>query len=81
MKTYQEINAETIDRWIENGWEWGKPITHETYINAQKAGAGEIMVSPEAEKEARSFAETFISEGREKLLEEYTCKSPIASVF
>lgn len=25
-KNYQDINAETIDRWIEEGWEWGKPI-------------------------------------------------------
>ena len=31
--------------------------------------AGEIFVSTENEKEARSFADTFISEGREKLLE------------
>ena len=21
-KNYQDINAETIDRWIEEGWEW-----------------------------------------------------------
>lgn len=45
MKTYQEINAETIDRWIENGWEWGKPITHETYINAQK-GIWKLHMTP-----------------------------------
>ena len=25
---YQEINARTIDRWIEEGWEWGKAIDH-----------------------------------------------------
>ena len=28
---YQDINAETIDKWIREGWEWGKPISHETY--------------------------------------------------
>lgn len=22
MKTYQDINKETIDRWVEEGWEW-----------------------------------------------------------
>ena len=31
---YQDINAATIDRWIEQGWEWGKPIDHETYLRA-----------------------------------------------
>ena len=32
---YQDINARTIDRWIEEGWEWGNPITHEEYVKAQ----------------------------------------------
>ena len=31
---YQDINATTIDRWIEEGWEWGIPITHDTYLKA-----------------------------------------------
>ena len=35
---YTDINAETIDRWVEEGWEWGVPIDHETY---QKALLGE----------------------------------------
>ena len=34
QKKYQDINAETIDRWIEGGWEWGKPISHEVYEKA-----------------------------------------------
>ncbi len=33
-------------------------------------GAGEIFVAPTSDKEARSFAETFFSQGREKMLEE-----------
>lgn len=37
--------------------------------------AGEIFVATANEKEARSFAETFISQGREKLLEETKSKS------
>ena len=32
---YQDINADTIDRWIEGGWEWGRPIDHETFVRAQ----------------------------------------------
>ena len=31
---YQDINAQIIDEWIENGWELGKPISHETYEKA-----------------------------------------------
>ena len=31
---YTDINAETIDRWIEEGWEWGKPISHAEYVKA-----------------------------------------------
>ena len=44
-KSYQEINAETIDRWIEEGWEWGKPISHETYLNA-KNGDWNVLLTP-----------------------------------
>ncbi|MGZ1239595.1 hypothetical protein ACXO6D_07360 [Lactobacillus delbrueckii subsp. bulgaricus] len=28
---YQDINAETIDRWVKEGWEWGKAIDHDTF--------------------------------------------------
>lgn len=42
---YQDINAETIDRWIRDGWEWGKPVTHEQYI-AAKAGKWDIYLTP-----------------------------------
>ena len=31
---YQDINAETIDRWVDNGWQWGTPISHEEYVRA-----------------------------------------------
>lgn len=31
---YQDINAATIDRWVEEGWEWGQPISHEEYVKA-----------------------------------------------
>lgn len=35
MKSYQEINKETIDKWVEEGWEWGKVVSHEDYIRAK----------------------------------------------
>ena len=31
---YQDINARTIDSWVRAGWEWGRPIDHETYLAA-----------------------------------------------
>ncbi len=31
---YTEINAKTIDRWIEKGWEWGVPISHKKFMDA-----------------------------------------------
>ena len=43
--SYQDINAATIDKWIEAGWEWGKPISHETYKNA-KNGLWEVLLTP-----------------------------------
>ena len=42
---YQDINAATIDRWIEEGWEWGVPITHEQFINA-KNGKWDVGLTP-----------------------------------
>lgn len=42
---YQDINAATIDRWVEEGWEWGKPISHETYENA-KNGTWDVLLTP-----------------------------------
>ena len=31
---YQEQNAQAIDRWVEAGWEWGRPVSHEIYLRA-----------------------------------------------
>ena len=33
---YQDVNAKVIDSWCEDGWEWGRPITHEEYIKVKK---------------------------------------------
>lgn len=45
MNKYQDINAETIDRWIEDGWEWGVPIDTETYRRALK-GDWQVVLTP-----------------------------------
>ena len=45
MKNYQDINAETIDRWIEEGWTWGMPISHETFLDARN-GKWDVQLTP-----------------------------------
>jgi len=42
---YTEINAKTIDSWIENGWEYGIPISHEDYVNAVN-GEWNVFLTP-----------------------------------
>lgn len=32
---YTDINSRTIDSWIANNWEWGRPISHEAFVRAQ----------------------------------------------
>lgn len=42
---YQDINSQVIDRWVEEGWEWGVPISHEEYENA-KNGDWNVVLTP-----------------------------------
>ena len=42
---YQDINAQVIDRWVEEGWEWGIPISHEEYMAAQE-GHWDVVLTP-----------------------------------
>ncbi|WP_125605663.1 class I SAM-dependent methyltransferase [Lapidilactobacillus bayanensis] len=44
-QNYTALNAETIDHWVEDGWEWGAPITHENFVAAQK-GNREMVLTP-----------------------------------
>lgn len=45
MERYQDINKETIDRWIAEGWEWGIPISHEEFEQA-KQGIWDVLLTP-----------------------------------
>ncbi len=45
MKAYQDINKEVIDRWIEEGWEWGTPISHQAFLDA-KEGKWDVLLTP-----------------------------------
>lgn len=42
---YQDINAQTIDGWVAEGWGWSKPIDHATYERAC-AGDWRILLTP-----------------------------------
>lgn len=44
-KSYQQLNSETIDRWVKEGWEWGTPIDQETYLKA-KQGEWQVVLTP-----------------------------------
>lgn len=39
---YTAENARVIDRWVLNGWEWGKAISHEEYIE----GKWNVLLTP-----------------------------------
>ncbi|WP_230399101.1 class I SAM-dependent methyltransferase [Novisyntrophococcus fermenticellae] len=42
---YQEINSKVIDRWVKDGWEWGKPISHDIYEDAKK-DIWDVLLTP-----------------------------------
>lgn len=43
---YQDINAQTMDRWIEEGWTWGIPVSHEAYEKATQ-GTWDVLLTPQ----------------------------------
>lgn len=42
---YTDINAKTVDSWVQNGWKWGRPISHETFEKA-KNGEWGVYLTP-----------------------------------
>ena len=42
---YTEVNAQTIDRWVRDGWEWGVPISRQAYLDAL-AGNWDVVLTP-----------------------------------
>jgi SAM-dependent methyltransferase len=45
MNNYTDINARTIDKWADDGWEWGVPIAHEQFVQAQ-GGDWSVVLTP-----------------------------------
>ncbi len=44
-REYTQMNAETIDRWVAEGWEWGVPISHEIYEKALRGDWSVLLTS------------------------------------
>lgn len=44
-QNFTDINAATIDSWVDGGWEYGQPISHEEFLRA-KQGDWNIFLSP-----------------------------------
>ena len=42
---YREFNAKTIDGWVEGGWEWGRPVSHESLEKARR-GEWSVLLTP-----------------------------------
>jgi SAM-dependent methyltransferase len=45
VENYTDINSKTIDRWVEDGWEWGVPISAKDCARARR-GEWEVVLTP-----------------------------------
>ena len=45
MTNYTEINAKTIDRWVDEGWCWGRPVSAEECSKA-RLGQWSVLLTP-----------------------------------
>ena len=43
--SYTDFNAQIIDQWVADGWEWGTPIDHECF-EAACAGNWSMVLTP-----------------------------------
>jgi len=55
MESYTDINSREIDSWVESGWEWSLPISHEDYIKV-KNGQWSVVLTPSKPVPASWFA-------------------------
>lgn len=42
---YTAVNAATFDKWVADGWEWGRPVDHDTVENARR-GEWSVLLTP-----------------------------------
>jgi len=62
MENYADINARTIDKWVDNGWEWGISISHEIWVGA-KGGKWDVLLTP-IKPVPHEWFKPFLKEGR-----------------
>ena len=48
VESYTDVNARIVDSWVADGWEWGKPISHERYL-AALGGDWSMVLTPTRE--------------------------------
>ena len=44
-QNYTELNAAVVDSWVEDGWEWGKPVSEEVCRKARH-GEWNVLLTP-----------------------------------
>jgi SAM-dependent methyltransferase len=59
---YTDINSREIDSWVEDGWVWSIPVSHEDYANAQN-GIWSVVLTPSKPVPVEWFA-PFLLDGR-----------------
>lgn len=42
---YTNANAASIDKWVAEGWVWGQPVSHETFMKARQ-GDWDVLLTP-----------------------------------
>jgi SAM-dependent methyltransferase len=42
---YTDLNSNIIDQWVGQNWEWGVPVSHETYVKALQ-GNWDVVLTP-----------------------------------
>ncbi|MCL2557741.1 MAG: class I SAM-dependent methyltransferase [Treponema sp.] len=45
MENYTEINAKTVDKWVDEGWLWGRPLSARECAEA-RAGRWDVVLTP-----------------------------------
>jgi len=45
-KNYTDINSSFFNKWVEHGWEWGTPITHEMFLDAKVNNIWSVVLTP-----------------------------------
>jgi len=61
-ENYTDVNSREIDTWVEDGWEWSVPISHDDFIKA-KNGEWSVVLTPTKPVPADWFA-PFLQDGR-----------------